>query len=165
MDRPIFRPPDISREAMGNTDTHRRAMSERFLTLLARPRRAWCLSETYIEGDEMGTRCLGLVLVVVFATLSACGSEDPAQRQLDCERLRDHAAAIAIQQRAASLPERQRRRHVAAMSAGLGDRYVERCEREMTEVERDCALAATTRDAIRSCHRTFASKSNRGGNR
>jgi hypothetical protein len=110
------------------------------------------------------------VIALAIATLLivGCPGQEPptAGSESDCLALRDHVASVSLRGReTAGLSEAELAKHRRALSKSLGSQYVKDCQRQMTPVALECALAATSRDELRSCQTTFGVASLQGESR
>jgi hypothetical protein len=97
------------------------------------------------------TLLLTLVLLASQACTGAAADDDPAA---DCARYRDHAIELSLRSAreigGADLSEELIAAHKAQMSAALARQYETRCA-ELTRVDIDCGLGASTATELAAC--------------
>ena len=93
-------------------------------------------------------------LALLTIAIAACSGDgrDGVSRE-DCEKLREHAADLALASSAPMLSAEERSRHRANLSASSGNESIEQCLRERSQEYLDCALSAGSVEALKRCDR------------
>lgn len=91
---------------------------------------------------------MGRWLAVIPSLFVACTSAEPGEIDVHarCVALRDHE----IDTRLADAPDVDAVAHRQAMRQALGERFIDECN-ALTSKQVDCALVASTADAIAIC--------------
>ena len=79
------------------------------------------------------------------------GGRDARVTAEDCVKLRDHRAALVVEQAAPHLDEAARAGHRDSISESAGEEFVKRCVDEMSVKVLECALEAGSIEAFDRC--------------
>ena len=90
--------------------------------------------------------------VTLLFVASACGDRGPKRpSRADCQKVREHVADLAVQAAAGTAKPEVLEKHRKNLASVGGDKYLDDCTAKRTPAYVQCALAARSTAALRSC--------------